>query len=178
MAKSNFKLEAPWYTFRKKVASLFEQDPDIIVGQVYDIDDRFDYAFDIEVRNHEKFIALDRVLPKSKTYGNINLGIYLFDEENEDVCDDSVELFKTIFEGNPIVRDIKELDDQTGTHHGYVRFQPEVIQFYDDNLFDYDGNWSGLAQDIAVEVFAERARGVHFCTADARKNGTKEDGEE
>ena len=31
-----------------------------------------------------------------------------------------------------------------GTAHGFVRFQPEVIQFFGDDLYDYDGNWSGL----------------------------------
>lgn len=176
MAK--FKLEAPWYSFRKKIASLFEQDPNIVVGQVYDIDDEFDYAFDIEVRDHEKFIALDRVLPKMVPFGNVRLGIYLFDEENDAGFDDAVDLFRTIFKGNPIVKDIKELEDQTGTRHGYVRFQPEVVQFFDDNLLDYNGNWTGLAQDIATEVFAERARGVHFCTTDVRENQTETEAEE
>ena len=50
----NFKLEAPWYTYQKKVKALFEQDPDIIVGNVNELTDgKTNYAFDIEVRNHE-----------------------------------------------------------------------------------------------------------------------------
>lgn len=165
MAK--IKLEAPWYTFRKKVYSLFENDPEITVGAVYEagIGEDCEYAFDIEVQNNEKFVALDRVFPKVKEFGTVRLGIYLFDEENNSAEDDAVSLFETIFEGNPILRDVKTAEDHTGTRHGYVRFQPEVIQFFDDDISDYSGNWSGLAQDIAREVFAEGARGVHFCTA-------------
>ena len=147
---SKFKLEAPWYTFRKKVFSLFENDPDISVGPLYEAnEDGFDYVFDIDVLNHEKFLALDRVFPKVKEFGNVRLGIFLFDEENANGENYIISLFETIFEGNPILKDIRQLEDKTGTRHGYVRFQPEVIQFFDDNIADYNGNGSGLAQDIA-----------------------------
>ena len=160
------KLEAPWYTFQKKVKALFERDPDISVGEICESEDgKVDFLFDIEVRNHEKFLALDRVFPKVKTFGNVSLGIVLYDEENAISTEDRVSLYKTIFEGNPIVKDIREAVDQAGTHHGFVRFQPEVVQFFDDDTSDFNGNWSGLAQDIAREVFSDEIAGIHFCTA-------------
>ena len=161
-----FAIEAPWYTFRKKVNALFEQDEKITVGEVYEPEDgTCDFAFDIEVKDHEKFLALDRVMPKTRTFGNVTLGITLFDEENAN-GNDGIELFETIFKDNPIVKDIKRAVDFAGTEFGFVRFQPEVIQFPDDNIADYSGNWSGLAQDIAGEVFDDGFRGVYFCTAD------------
>ena len=161
-----FTLEAPWYTFRKKVNALFEQDPDITVGEIIESEDgKVNFLFDIEVRNHEKFLALDRVFPKVKTFGNVTLGIVLYDEENTNGADDRVELYRTIFDGNPIVKDVREAMDQTGTRHGFVRFQPEVVQFFDDDISDFNGNWSGLAQDIAREVFEDEMAGIHFCTA-------------
>ena len=82
--------------------------------------------------------------------------------------------YETIFRENPIVKDVRLAQDPTGTAHGFVRFQPEVIQFFDDDLYDYDGNWSGLAQDIAREVFQDETRGIHFCTAPVAANGTGE----
>ena len=175
-----FRKEAPWYAFRKKVNALFGDDPDIRVGEIYESDDGFtDFAFDVEVRNHEKFLALDRVMPKVKTYGNVRLGIVLFDEENsENEGDDAVVLFRTIFADNPILKDIKVAADHTGTVHGYVRFQPEVIQYFDDDISDYNGNWSGLAMDIAREIFADSSRGVHFCTAEVRENSSDEEMDE
>ena len=162
----NFKIEAPWYEFNKKVKALFDRDPDITVGDLVEADDgRTNYVFDIEVRNHKKFIALDRALPKTKTFGNITVGIIVYDEENLSAFEDAVETYKTIFEGNPIVKDIKDVTDFAGTRHGFVRFKPEVIQFFHDDISDYDGRWSGLAQDIAKEVFEGEYRGIHFCTA-------------
>ena len=44
-----------------------------------------------------------------------------------------------------------------------------ISQFFDDNLADYHGNWSGLAQDIAEDVFDNDFRGVYFCTADLKE---------
>ena len=165
-----YAIEAPWYTFQKKVKALFDQDPDIVVGEIYKPEDgEFDYAFDLEIRNHRKFLALDRVLPKDRTIGNVTLGICLFDEENSAVKDCEADLYKTIFEGNPIVKDVKDVQDFTGTRHCFVRFRPNVVQFPADNLNDYSGNWTGLAQDIAGEVFDSETIGIHFCTADARE---------
>ena len=160
-----YSIEAPWYEYRKKLYALFERDPDIIVNGVHETEDEdVQYGIDIEVLDHEKFVALDRVLPKLKRFGNVTLGITLFDEENSCDADIGIGIFKTVFKGNPIVKDIKDVEDFTGTRHGFVRFQPEVIQFFHDDISDYNGNWSGLAQDIAREVFGD-ARGIHFCTA-------------
>lgn len=165
-------LEAPWETFAKKVKALFERDDDITVSDVYEPDDgRTDYGFAIQVRKHDKFLALDRLLPAVKTFGNVTLSIDLFDEENTEI--DPVALFKTLFDGNPIVDSIKTRTDMAGVDWNYVRFKPEVIQFYDDDLNDYNGNWNGLAEDIAREVFEENARGVNFCTAPTKATEAK-----
>ena len=72
--KNNLKLAAPWYTYQKKVKALFDRDPEIKVGDIILPEDgRADYLFDIEIRNHEKFLALDRVFPKCVQFGNITL---------------------------------------------------------------------------------------------------------
>ena len=168
----NLKLEAPWFTYQKKVKALLGQDPDIIVGEVNELTDgKTDYAFDIEVRNHEKFVALDRVMPEVVEFGNVTLGITLYDEENSVSTEDGIEIFTTIFKGNPLVEDVKDVVDFTGARHGFVVFKPQVVQFFDDDISDFNGNWSGLAQDIAREVFGAEMRGVHFCTAAVNATG-------
>lgn len=86
------KLEAPWYTYHKKVKALFERDSDISVGEIH-ASDYFDYAFDIEVKDSDKFVALDRVLPKSVTFGNVELGIKLINTEDISGTDTAVELY-------------------------------------------------------------------------------------
>ena len=161
---ANVKIEAPWTAFQKKVKALFRDDSDIYVGDIYQPEDgRTQYAFDIEVLNHKKFLALDRVMPKTRSFGNVSLGITLFDLENG--TEDPLTLYRTVFDGNPNVKDFKEVTDFTGTKHGFVRFKPEVVQFFYDDISDYNGNWSGLAQDIAKEVFTDVPAGIHFCTA-------------
>lgn len=165
----NLRLEAPWYTYQKKLFALFERDPDILVGDLIQNDDSdSDYVINIEVMNHEKFEALDRVLPTYKYYGNVSVRILLYDEENNDVMP-GIDLYETIFKDNPILEDIRTLKDASGFDHGYVRFKPEVVQFFDDNISDYNGNWSGLAADIAKEVFENDSTGMHFCTASKEK---------
>ena len=164
-------LEAPWYTFQKKVKVLFEQDPEISVGDVYQPGDgTADYAFDMEVRSREKLVALDRVLPKVRGFGNVTLHICLRDGESDGADGAGAALYEAVFRGNRILKDVRSVTDNAGVRHGFVRFQPEVLQFFDDDLSDYNGNWSGLAQDIAREVFSADFRGVHFCTADLREN--------
>lgn len=163
----SIKLEAPWESWRKKANALFGRDPDIIVGEVYELDgENAHYGVDIEVRNHEKFVALDRVLPSVKEFGNIKLAITLFDEENSAINPD-VTLYETIFKGNPILDRVEDTVDHAGTHIGYCIFKPEVLDFFDDDTSSYNGKWHGLAQDIAKEVFDNDFRGVYFCTADA-----------
>ena len=171
------RLEAPWYTYQKKLAALFEQDPDVTVADIYEgDDDDADFVIDIEVSNHEKFVALDRVMPSYKTFGNVTVEINLYDEENLS-ANSEVELYKTIFKDNPIVQDITCLIDNVGVCHPYVCFKPEVIQFFDDDLTDVNGNYTGLAEDIAREVFEDNMRGINFCTAAKNANVAKPLGE-
>ena len=68
------------------------------------------------------------------------------------------------------------MTDFAGTHLGFVLFKPEVIQFLDDDTSDYYGNWNGLAEDIAREIFVEGYRGVNFCT-EVKQKGVSKTGE-
>ena len=50
----------------------------------------------------------------------------------------------------------------------YVVFVNEVVQYFNDNLYDINGVCSTLYQEIAKEVFKE-SNSVHFCTDVADK---------
>lgn len=161
------KLATPWNTYNNKVKALFEYDPDIEVGELVSDDDG--YHFDIGVKKHNKYLALSRLLPLKKKFGNVEVSIIIYDEENNDVKYD-INLYKVLFEGNRIVKDIKTVADPAGYEHNYVRFQPDVVQFYNDDLSDYSGNYTGLAMDIAKEVFEDAPHIANFCTVDIREN--------
>lgn len=166
---TNFKLEAPWYTYNKMVTELFESDQNVEVGDIVDTGDGT-FSMTISVSDHDKFVALDRVMPNKVEFGNIILNIIVKSAESNDVIEDYVELYKTIFKNNLLVKDFKVTTDFAGSTHCFVRFWPEVVQFFNDNTSDYDGNWSGLAQDIAKEIFADCPAGIHFCTASIKEN--------
>lgn len=169
---ANLTLAAPWVTFRNMVAALFELDNEITVGELYaPTNGDLNYVLDIEVKNHQKFKALDRRVPLVKKFGNIIVGINLIDEENGDTQPD-VDVFGTIFKGNRLMKDVQVAEDMTGMDHIYVRFYPEVIQFYDDDMTDFNGNWNGLAEDLARELF-EVPWNVNFCTAPKEENAVK-----
>ena len=160
------KLQAPWYTYRNKLAAMFARDPEIIVGEIVESrDERAEYLINVEVRSHRKYLALEKVLPRIVECGGLRVGIVLYDEENGHAGEDMSVLYETLFEGNPIVDEICAAEDWTCTRHVFVCFKPEVIQFFADDISDKNGNWSGLAQDIAREVFTADFGGVHFCTA-------------
>lgn len=163
-----FALAAPWETFQKMLVALFANDDEITISDIYepDVGDET-YAIDIGVNNTEKYHALERMLPRIKTYGNVTVQLNVYDSTNDD--EDTLEVFKAIFQGNHIVKDFKTAVDPSGVPHYYLRFWPEVVQFFDDDISDYNGNWSGLAQDIAREVF-ENPNGMNFCTAPVNEN--------
>lgn len=171
---NKFGIQSPWVTYWNKIKALFELDDQVDVTDIFPgTEDEFNYEFTIMVlNNHEKWIALTQILPAHMEFGNIKMKINI----SENVADDhyTVEAFKKAFEGNRRVRDIKEVVDQAGYSHNFVRFEPEVIQFYNDNLKDYNGNWSGLMQDIASEIFEDAGLIVNFCTADLRENKAEE----
>jgi len=157
---NNTKIEAPWYTYQKKIKALFDCDPEITVGEIKEKSDG--YEFTIEVLNNAKMKALKSKIPAEKVFGNVILKTF-FKLKTE------TSIFKVIFTGNPLVADIKDIVDPTGTHHEYICFKPEILQFLDDDLRDYVGNWTGIPQDIAREIFEEDVSGTNFCTMDKRE---------
>ena len=162
--KKMFHVSPPWVTFANKMKALFENDDDIIVNDIED--NSGNLTLMIEVKNHSKFNALEQLLPETVKFGNVTLFIEVYDEANDDKLD-YFALFNALFSGNSSIQKIAKLKDHTGAQHVFVVFNPEVKQFFDDNMFDYNGFWSGLNQDIAKEVFEDAANaGVHFCTGE------------
>lgn len=160
-------LSTPWATYRNKLNALFELDNCITVGDVVETGNGHELT--IVVTDKDKYIALDRVMAKKIEFGNVVLTINLKLGDSS-IADDYSELYKTLFSDNRIVKDIIIGKDFAGQDHCYVRFQPKVIQFFNDDISDYDGNWSGIAQDIAKEVFTDTPVGIHFCTANIHEN--------
>ena len=165
---NELKIAPPWVTYWRKCKALFELDKLVTVEDIEEND--IGYEFDILVSGTEKYNALCQIIPDRVTFGNVILTINVVKALGQE--EDLEALFKAAFAGNPILKDVVTAKDFAGVKHTYVRFQPDVIQFPNDDISDYNGNWSGLAQTIAREVFEAYAeKGVHFCTADLKENG-------
>lgn len=155
MAK--LKISSPWVTYYNELRELFKGDDGVRI--VYDEENS---NINIYVAEQAKATALEHFLPTVKEFGNVSLVINV-------IPPNETKLFKTtatptirdVFNGNPHVDDIVEIEGMFSAT--YVVFHKEVVQYFDDNLGDINGNISTLYQNIANDVFGEHA-GIFFCT--------------
>ena len=169
-------LQSPWVTYYNKIRALFDGDEEVSITDISPAEENtagldVDYEFAIVVfSNKDKFIAMTQLLPRVVEFGNVKLGIEICMSGEGDGHSERIKQYQALFSGNHHVKDIKDVVDQAGVHHGFVRFNPDVIQFYNDDISDYSGNWTGLLHNIAKEIFTEEYRGVNFCIADVEEN--------
>ena len=155
------KLASPWMTYYNKLNALFGKDPDIKL--VYDNDEP---EVKLYVECDKKADALMRLLPPVVNFGNVALKVTVVPANNDFVS--RAALIKDAFDGNPVYAwDVDIYLTQNAPMH-YVMFKNEVVQFFNDQLDDPNGNLTTLYQDIAKEILGE-SDGVHFCTDDPTK---------
>ena len=158
------KKSAPWVRYVALLKMLFENDPDVRI--VYR--DETPYIVDINVTGEEKFEAATKLIGETKTFGNVVLTIryHLSNPVKEEKS--KKELFKDLFEGNPILTNVVTVElPNTSNNITYFIFKDEVVQYWDDDLSNPHGMVSTLWEQIAQEVF-EDTEGVVFTT---RVNG-------
>ena len=150
---------APWITYYNEMRELFKGDEGVKI--IYDEENQ---NINIYVAKQEKAIALEHFLASEKEFGNITLHINIIPPNSNTLfktsCTPSI---RDAFEGNFCVDDIIELEGMFSAV--YVVFKKEVVQYFDDNLGDINGNISTLYQNIANNVFEDHA-GIFFCTND------------
>lgn len=162
MTKVTINLSAPWYTYYRKLTMLFGDDPDIELG--FDEDSM---TVEMFVNGTEKYEAIMKILPAEVKIGNVTLHINIVPSNKEDTVAD---IFRKAFSGNPAFSYAATVEGITTNPVNYIVFKNKVVQFWNDNLGDINGNMSTLYQDIAKEVFTkDSTNGALFCT-DTEKN--------
>lgn len=151
----NLEVVSPWVNFYREIETLFQEDPQITIKY-----DEKQNAINLYVSDNTKAEALAKIMPTSKEFGNVTLGINIIPPNQND--DSFLSNFRRAFEGNPIVNEIKGIDTVYG-HFDYVMFENEVVQYFNDNLQDPRGLRSTIYQDIAKDVFSDQNE-VFFCT--------------
>lgn len=149
-------LSAPWITFIHEIQMLFGQDEDIHITV-----DSESYEVKLFVDKTCKAEALAKLLPEEKVFGNVTVKITVIPAN--DMKESKVSLIKDAFEGNPVLLGVKTTSTTLGSFN-YAVFKKEVVQFFNDQLDDINGNKSMLYQDIAKDVLGLQD-GVFFCTS-------------
>ena len=149
------KKSAPWVTYYREVDALFEKDEEVFV-----VLDEENVELKIYVNNQSKASAIQYLMPTEKEFGNVILKIEVIpangmkirnvDETNilDIVCD--------AFRENDavyMVTGVRSMFDLI-----YVIFRKEVVQYFDDNLGDINGNCS--TQGKARLLVEHRLQGV------------------
>lgn len=162
------KISSPWVNYYREVQALFGKDPEIKV--VYDENEN---EVKLYVENARKADALTRLLPSEKVFGNVTLKITVVPAN--DLDESKVVAFEEAFAGNPVLKYVWHADTVMGAFN-YAVFKNEVVQYFNDDMSDINGNRSTLYQEIAKDVIGEEP-GLFFCTEAANAQLSKPLGE-
>jgi len=153
------KKSAPWVTYYKELNELFRKDDDVLV--VYDEDDN---TINVYVENEAKAGAIQYLLPTEKKFGNVTLfvnvipsnkGSYMVNASNP------LSVATDAFRDNDAVVAVTDISGVFPLV--YVIFKKRVVQYFDDNIGDINGNCSTLYETMAKNVFNDV--GIKFCTS-------------
>ena len=145
---------SPWMNLYREYTALFGQDPEVQLAL-----DEENYTIKLYVASAEKADALSKILPMSYNFGNIDVKIIVVYPNG---TRSTKQLFQDAFEGNPAFCNTLAREDPLPAT--FVIFEPEVVQYKNDNLFSYNGMRTTVYEDIARDIF--QVPGVYFNTED------------
>lgn len=156
---ARIKMSAPWDIFYREINELFKEDPTIKV--VYDEETK---EIKLYVQSPLKATALNELLPPEMEYGNVSQKITVVPANGFSVNGtEGANKFAIAFNGNPVLSRIVTSGEIFSIPFTYVVFRKEVVQYFNDDLGDVNGQCSTLYQEIAKNVFGT-VDGVYFCT--------------
>ena len=147
---------SPWVDFYRQIEAMFNDDPEITVK--YDNDEE---KIKIYVDgSNSKITALSKILPEEKVFGNVTIKIEIIPSNVSFKSD--IELIQAAFKGNPNLVSAQTIGTVFGDIN-YVVFKNQVVQYYNDDMGDINGQKSTLYQDIAKNIFDDKLQ-LHYCT--------------
>jgi len=153
-------LQSPWVTLYNKIYFMFSNDEDLDISNLIESDGN--YSMTIASNNTTKLKAIEKILKHEFSLGNITFKINFVYGENES---DNITIsdIKNAFNGNTVISTIKTAMTPAQDELTFVLFNREVVQFYNDDISDFYGNYNGLAEDIAREIFNNQFD-INYCT--------------
>ena len=160
MAKLN--LSAPWVTYYRETEELFRNDPTIRV-----LFDDEEPELKLYVNDEDKYEALTFLMPEKMEFASVTMPINIIPANLPDTMPKEktpAEHMMALFFDNEALVDIAVVRGIFANDLVYVIFKKEVVQYFNDNLGDYNGVCSTLYQDIAKNVLKPQP-GIFFCTS-------------
>lgn len=154
-------LSAPWTILFNEYKAMFAGDSNVKVS--FDERENGEKAIILYVTGDKKAKALEKLLPSEVKFGNIVVKIVV-KPANKLADEDIVQLFREAFDGNEAVSSMHISDNPFAFNAAYIVFKKKVVQFYNDNFTDINGNCSTLYQEIAKDIF-DVHDGICFCTS-------------
>ena len=146
-------ISSPWVLHYRKLQAMFKEDPQVRVEL-----DEDKYEVKLYVSDADKAEALTKLLKNSIEFGNITLKVTVIPPNYAET--DIRSLYEKALEGNEAIVDYLTIDM---LDRNYVICKNKVVQYYSDDLSDANQICSTLYQNIAKDVFVERA-GISFST--------------
>ncbi len=164
-ATQGVKKSAPWVSYVVLLKMLFENDPDVRI--IYR--DETPYIVDINITGEKKFEAATKLIGETKKFGNVVLTIRYHLSNPVKKEKSKKELFKALFEGNPILTDVVTVDlPDTSNNITYFLFKDEVVQYWDDDLSNPHGMVSTLWEEIMKELFDDTEEVIFTTRVDGK----------
>ena len=164
--KAMTHLSPPWWSYQRKVKALFGSDPEVRVRDLFQ-EDEGNYTLFIIIRSEKKAQAIRALLPRCVEFGGTTVTSRIFIPVDEcevrvGLTGSDVQLVREAFTGNPVFDRIEETEYKGFSAFTYCIFKKEVIQFWNDDLSNFYGLHTTLAENLADDIL--RNVNVQFCT--------------
>ena len=164
MANKKASLQSPWVTLYNKICAMFERDSDISIEPIFQNADGI-YEIRLSSDHTVKLKAIEKILKNEFEFGNVKVVVkFIYTATEDDTI--TTHDYEVAFSGNDIFSSIQTIENPWQINASYVIFSKEVIQFYNDDLTDIYGNYNGLAEDIARDIFKDSSLPIYFCTSE------------
>lgn len=152
------KLSSPWVTLHREIEAMFGDDPDVKVE--YIAGDGNDPVIKLFVEGQDKADAIGKILPETYEFGGVTVSVIVVPANRVETKE---ALYRRAFEGNPAFSYAVTAEGIFTNPITYVVFKNKVVQFWNDDLGDVNGNETTLYETIADHLFTEQD-GVSYCT--------------
>lgn len=142
-------ISSPWVIYANKLAALFDKDDEVAVD--FDNEEK---KVTVYVDNTVKADAIGQILPTEVQFGNVTVTIVVV-PANSDVSEQ--QLFRQAFESNPVFSGVLVGTTPMGGEVAFALFEPEVVQFFSDDIQSPYGLTTTTYESLARDVFGSKA---------------------